>query len=129
MTSSVPSRPIVGMYAFRTTDPHALATFWASLMELPISELSTDDLVMLDFDHKFAPVTWLFERDGSVSRERPRVSLDLSTEDATDWRALADRAEELGAVRRSDNELGGVRWIEMDDPDGNPFRVFGPRPS
>lgn len=128
MSTAPSSRPIVGMYAFRTADPRALGAFWASLMDLPISEHSSGDLVMLDFEHKIAPVTWLFQKDDAVNSDRPPIGLDLGTEDATEWRALADRAEELGAVRRSDNELGGVRWIEMADPDGNPFRVFGPRP-
>ncbi|MEQ3551653.1 VOC family protein [Pseudonocardia nematodicida] len=128
-TTPLPSRPIVGMYSFRTADPRSLGAFWAALMDLPVSEHSTDDLVMLDFEHAVAPQTWLFQRDDAGPATHPRIGLDLGTEDPEHWRALADRAEELGAALRSDNELGGVRWIEMDDPDGNPFRVFGPRPA
>lgn len=128
MTSPQSSRPTVGMYAFRTRDPRALAAFWAAVMDLPISDASTDQLVMLDLDHEFAPVTWLFEKDDTVSAETPRVSLNITTDDPTAWLAVADRAEQHGAVRKSDNEQGGVRWVEMDDPDGNPFRVLAPRP-
>ena len=116
------------MYAFRTRDPRTLAAFWSGVMDLPISEASTDHLVMLDLDHEFAPVTWLFELDDTVGAETPRVSLNITTDDPNAWRDVADRAEHLGAVRRSDNELDGVRWVEMEDPDGNPFRVLGPRP-
>jgi catechol 2,3-dioxygenase-like lactoylglutathione lyase family enzyme len=115
------------MYAFRSRDPRALARFWAGVMELPISDASTDQLVMLDLDHEFSPVTWLFEYDDSVSAETPRVSLNITTDDPDGWRGIADRAERLGAVRKSDNEQGGVRWVEMEDPDGNPFRVLAPR--
>jgi Glyoxalase-like domain len=128
MNSAASPRPIVGMYAFRTRDPLTLARFWAALMDLPISEASTDDLVMLDLDHRVGPVTWLFERHDDVSDQRPRLSLDIGIDDPIAWRVIADRAEQLGAVRASDNERNGIQWIEMDDPDGNPFRVFGPRP-
>ncbi|RZT83662.1 hypothetical protein EV383_0474 [Pseudonocardia sediminis] len=129
MSDTSSSRPVVGMYAFRTRDPRRLGAFWAEVMELPISAHSTDDLVMLDFDHEIAPVTWMFERDDSVGDEPSRVGLDLSRDDEDGWREIADRAERAGGLRKNEHEDGGVRWIEMTDPDGNPFRVFAPRPS
>ena len=126
------TRTVVGMYAFRTSDPRRLGAFWAELMDLPVSEHSTDELVMLDFDHRIAPVTWLFQRDESVGTEPSssgRISLDLGHEDAHRWRDVAERAEQAGARRTADREENGIRWIEMTDPDGNPFRIFGPRPA
>lgn len=117
------------MYAFRTRNPRKLAAFWSGVMDLPVSDASTDELVMLDLDHEVGPVTWLFERDDVVSGEVPRVGLNITTEDANAWRGVADRAERLGAVRTSENEQRGVRWIEMEDPDGNPFRILAPRPA
>ena len=128
MTTTSSGRPVVGMYAFRSRDPRALAAFWSGVMDIPISDASTDQLVMLDFDHEFSPVTWMFEHDDAIGDATPRVSLNITTDDPDTWRDVADRAEHLGALRKSDNELGGVRWIEMDDPDGNPFRVLAPRP-
>jgi catechol 2,3-dioxygenase-like lactoylglutathione lyase family enzyme len=121
-------RPVVGMYAFRSADPRRLAAFWAELMELPVSRHSTDDLVMLDFDHDVGPVTWMFHRDPAAGdAPSPRLGLDLARP-GDGWRDLADRAERAGATRTAEHEVDGVRWIEMGDPDGNPFRVFGPRP-
>lgn len=122
------TRPVVGMYAFRSADPRRLAAFWAEVMELPISQHSTDDLVMLDLDHEVGPVTWMFERDSTVGGESSRLGLDISWPTGDGWRGLADRAEKAGAQRKGEHELNGVPWIEMADLDGNPFRVFAPRP-
>jgi catechol 2,3-dioxygenase-like lactoylglutathione lyase family enzyme len=123
------TRPLVGMYAFRSTDPRRLADFWAELMELPISEHSTDELVMLDFDHQVGPVTWMFHRDPTAGTGSARLGLDIGGEgDDYDWQSIAARAEKAGATRTADRAEGAVRWVEMTDPDGNPFRVFAPRP-
>jgi hypothetical protein len=83
---------------------------------------------MLDFDHEHGPVTWLFERgEEADAPSSGRAGLDISNEADTDWAAVADRAESIGATRVSENERNGARWIEMRDPDGNRFRVFAPR--
>ncbi|HVW43211.1 MAG TPA: VOC family protein [Amycolatopsis sp.] len=124
----MPQRPVVGMYAFRARDPRRLAGFWAELMDLPISDLSTDELVMLDFDHTVGPVTWMFERDPAAGDESSRVGLDIGGQAAGDWRDIADRAERAGAERIAERRQDAIRWIEMRDPEGNPFRVFAPRP-
>jgi hypothetical protein len=129
MNPSRSSRPIVGMYAFRTRDPRTLAAFWAGVMDLPISDASTDQLVMLDLDHQAGPVTWLFELDEEMGTGTPRLSLNITTVEPEAWKGVAERAEQLGARRKSEHEQGGVRWIELDDPDGNPFRVLAPRPA
>lgn len=129
MSDPATTRAQVGMYAFRTSDPRRLAAFWAELMDLPLSDHSTDDLVMLDLDHQVGPVTWMFHRDDSVGSEPSRLGLDLHRDDETRWREVADRAERAGGLRRGEHEIDGVRWIEMADPDGNPFRVFAPRPA
>ncbi|GAA3249681.1 hypothetical protein GCM10017691_60890 [Pseudonocardia petroleophila] len=122
------SRPVVGMYAFRSGDPGRLGTFWAEVMQLPISQHSTDELMMLDFDHEVGPVTWMFERDDAMAGGSSRIGLDISGPDGEGWRDLADRAERAGARRVGEHEVNGVQWIEMADPDGNAFRVFAPRP-
>lgn len=128
MADTANTRPVVGMYAFRSPDPRRLAAFWAELMELPLSEHSTDELVMLDFDHHVGSVTWLFELDPSVGGTPSRISLDIGRQTEDGWHEVADRAEKAGALRKAEHESGGARWIEMNDPDGNPFRVHAPRP-
>ena len=120
--------PRVGMYAFRTADPVRLATFWGALMRLPMAPGASAELAMLDFDHEVGSVTWMFEPlDGDGLSTNGRIGLDLGGE-ALDHIATAKRAEELGAARVSEHEEDGVRWVVMRDPDGNPFRVFAPRP-
>lgn len=121
--------PRVGMYAFRTSDPVRLATFWGALMRLPMAPGASPELAMLDFDHEVGPVTWMFEPlDDDGSATSARIGLDLGGENL-DHHATARRAEELGATRVSEYEEDGVRWVVMRDPDGNPFRVFAPRPA
>lgn len=123
------SRIVVGMYSFRTPDPVKLATFWSELMDLPLAAGASDQLAMLDFEHERGPVTWMFEPTEPTD-EPPsgRIGLDISIGEETGWAAVADRAESLGATRVSEHEQDSVRWIQMRDPDGNPFRVFAPRP-
>ncbi len=123
-------RIVVGMYSFKTTDPIKLATFWGHPMDLPLAEGASNELAMLDFNHEHASVTWLFERIDDVDRsiDSP-IGLDIAFEGAgADWAAAGDRAEALAAARLGEHEQAGARWIEMRDPDGNLFRVFGPRP-
>lgn len=120
--------PRVGMYAFRSADPVRLATFWGELMGLPMAPGASAELAMLDFHHEVGPVTWMFEPpDPDEPVAGGRIGLDLGG-DGVDHQATAVRAEALGAVRVSEHEQDGVRWIVMRDPDGNRFRVFAPRP-
>lgn len=121
-------RPVVGMYSFFTSNPTALASFWADLMGLPVADGATEDLVMLDFDHEVAAQTWIFERRDADAGPTAPIALDIGSQDESSWALVADRAEELGANRVADREEDGVRWVEMTDPDGNRFRVFAPRP-
>lgn len=124
----VNGRPLVAMYAFRSTDPVRLARFWGRLMDLPLAAGASDQLAMLDFDQQHGPVTWMFEpTTGLEGQGRGWLGLDLTTGQESEWMAVADRAETLGAVRVSHHDEDGIRWIEMRDPDGNPFRVFAPR--
>nr|WP_281361981.1 VOC family protein [Nakamurella aerolata] len=109
--------------------PRRLAAFWSELMELPIADGASDDLVMLDFDHEAGPITWIIERSDDVAAGIAPVALDVGSQDETSWREVADRAEGLGAQRIAEHEQESVRWIEMRDPDGNRFRVFAPRPT
>ena len=117
------------MYSFRSPNPRRLASFWAELMELPVTDSGSGDLVMLDFAHQVGPVTWMFERSQSCGRPPGAVGLDVAIDDEEGWAALAERAERLGAARMGEFEDDGARWIDMRDPDGNRFRVFAPRPA
>lgn len=121
-------RPVIGMISMMSPDPSRLAAFWSELMGLPIADGASDDLVMLDFDHEVGPITWILERSSNVTASTAPVALDIGSQNENSWREVADRAEALGAQRVAEHEQGGVRWIQMRDPDGNRFRVFAPRP-
>ncbi|MEJ5913709.1 VOC family protein [Pseudokineococcus sp. 1T1Z-3] len=129
---STAARPVVSMYSFFTSDPARLARFWGERMQLPVALGATDDLVMLDLNHAVARATWIFERVEDATAGTAPVGLELGVatgaDGATSWTDVADRAELLGATRVAQREVEGVLWIEMRGPDGNRFRVFGPRP-
>ncbi|NNG37385.1 VOC family protein [Nakamurella aerolata] len=129
MTGTTTARPVIGMISMMSPGPRRLAAFWSELMELPIADGASDDLVMLDFDHEAGPITWIIERSDDVAAGIAPVALDVGSQDETSWREVADRAEGLGAQRIAEHEQESVRWIEMRDPDGNRFRVFAPRPT
>jgi catechol 2,3-dioxygenase-like lactoylglutathione lyase family enzyme len=121
---------VVGMYAFTSPDHRRLAAFWGELMGLPLLDPWSDDpdgTVFLDFDHEVTEMTWLFQA-GEVGPVSDRLGLDISARPVEGWRDVADRAEALGAAREGEHERSGARWVELRDPDGNRFRVFGPRP-
>jgi hypothetical protein len=127
---SATDRVVVGMYAFHCDEPRRVAGFWAELMGLPVAAGATDDFVMLDFDHEVGPVTWMFQRAAAgAPRGVNRLGLDIALDDEQRWATAADRAEALGATRLAEHEVDGTRWIELSDPEGNPFRVFAPRPA
>lgn len=58
-----------------------------------------------------------------------RIVVGMYSFKTTNPARLATFSERLGAARISQHEQDGARWIAMKDPDGNPFRVFGPRPT
>lgn len=130
MTDNV--RLPIGMYSFETHDAAALADFWSRFLERPVDKGATPAYAAIDFEAE-GP-TWMFHWPAGSSEERPselpvgpnRFILDFSG--GSNWQKEADRAEELGATRAGDHEFGGARWSELRDPDGNVFRIFGPRP-
>jgi predicted enzyme related to lactoylglutathione lyase len=114
----------VGMYSFDCSDAARLARFWSQVLERPVDDGATPEFAMIGF-HDEGP-TWLFIRSDDLPDGRNRLMLDLGGEE--DWREQADRVEQLGGARVADHELRGARWAEFRDPEGNTFRIFGPRP-
>lgn len=88
-------------------------------MGLPIAEGASENLVMLNFDHEFGPLTWILQRADDVATGVAPVALDIGSQEDSSCREVADRAEGLGAQRIAEHEEEGVRRIEMRDPDGN----------
>jgi predicted enzyme related to lactoylglutathione lyase len=112
----------LGMLSFQARDAAALATFWSQVLERAVDDGATADYATIGFADE--GLTWMFVRS-----EDPRhggFHPDLGGDD--DWREQADRAVALGAVRGQEHQVGGVRWINFTDPEGNPFDIFAPRP-
>lgn len=116
----------VGMYSFDCRDAAALARFWSGVLMQPVDEGATPAFATIGFVGD-GP-TWMFHQPaGELAAGENRLMLDLGGEE--DWAEQADRVEALGAVRVSDNEQDGVRWVVFRDPEGNTFRIFAPRPA
>lgn len=122
----------IGMYAFHTVDAAALAKFWSRFLEVPVDEGANPAYATIGF-YADGP-TWIFHWPVGSSNEGPdelpsgpnRFMLDFGGNEQ--WQQEAERAAELGATRVADREYGGAQWAELTDPDGNTFRIFGPRP-
>src|ERR1700759_4124802 len=125
----------IGMYSFQTADASALADFWGRLLEIPVDGGASARFASLNLNGD-GP-TWLFHWPSGGTDDAPRPLAPASDRfmiDLADHRGGVDRekegtrAEESGATGRVDVEQGGAQWSELRDPDGNLFRIFGPRP-
>lgn len=99
-----------------TTDPLALATWWAG---------QTGGQVVDPFDGTYVmvvggPVRLAFQIDDAPTPGKNRLHLDLTADDLD---AEVDRLVEAGAAlveRRGDDSF---RWVTLTDPAGNEFCV------
>jgi predicted enzyme related to lactoylglutathione lyase len=106
-------------------DPGRLGRFWEDLVG---GRRLTDepDLVEIRLSPPGAPVVDLcLPRVPEPVPPRPRLHLDLRGGDEQD--EVVARALELGA-RHLDIGQGGVPWVVLADPEGNPFCVMEDRP-
>ena len=116
----------VGMLTLWCGDAATLAGFWASVLQRPVDDGASSEFATIGFDDP-GP-TWLFLRADDRAAPPGRFSLDLGGEEH--WRQHADRIEALGAERVTEQrDDDGAEWVRFRDPEGNEFRVFGPRPS
>ncbi|HEU4425342.1 MAG TPA: VOC family protein [Pilimelia sp.] len=112
------------MIHFACRDAAALARFWSEVLELPVDDGASRDLAMINVTHDHGPITWIFQRGDEIPAGVNRIAIDLTSED---WEAQADRFVAAGAARLSAHNVGGVRWVELTDIEGNLFRIFAPR--
>jgi predicted enzyme related to lactoylglutathione lyase len=113
----------LGMLSFQTRDAVTLASFWAEVLGRRVDDGATSDYATIGFADP--GITWMF-----VHSDEPRVGgfhPDLGGDD--DWREQVERVVGLGARRGEEHEVEGVQWINLTDPEGNPFDVFAPRPT
>ena len=101
---------------FMTTNPAALADFWADALGLPERRDGDHEVLLAGADWGHPRYTFQLVDD---ERDRPApLHLDLV---ADDRRAEVDRLVGLGAteVRTVDDDPSGVVWTVVHDPDGN----------
>ena len=105
-------------------DPHALARFWAAVLDQPIL-YETDDEVIVGADkHAYPGLVFGPVPEGKTIKNRLHIDLDPD-----DQAAEVDRL--LGARRSPRRRRPGRRvpWVVLADPEGNEFCVLRPHRS
>jgi predicted enzyme related to lactoylglutathione lyase len=108
---------------FDARDPHALAAFWAALLEREIrpGDMPQDDSVLV------VPAPGqpglLFLRVPEEKTAKNRIHFDLWPT-STKRDEQIERASGLGAVMLDDRRRAdGTGWVVFADPDGNEFCI------
>ena len=110
-----------------STDPAALAAWWAELLGWRTT-YTTDDEVVLE-PPKGSPEDGvspdlLFLRVPEPKAVKDRLHIDLRPDDQD---AEVARAEALGATRVDVGQGPDATWVVLADPEGNEFCVLRPR--
>jgi Glyoxalase-like domain len=104
-------------------DPHALARFWAAVLDQSIL-YETDDEVIVGADKDTYPGL-AFVPVPQAKAIKNRLHIDL---DPDDYAAEVQRLLALGA-RPADVGQGDAPWTVLADPEGNEFCVLQPHNS
>ena len=101
-------------------DPHALARFWAAVLDFKITSEEPEEVVIEAPDETLAI---LFGRGDDEKVSKNRLHLDLNPDDQA---AEVERLKRLGATE-VDIGQKDVTWVVMADPEGNEFCVLRAR--
>jgi len=105
-------------------DPHALARFWAAVLDQPIL-YETDDEVIVGADkHTYPGLIFGTAPDRKTVKNRLHIDLDPDDQAAEVARLLA-----LGARHADVGQGDDVPWVVLADPEGNEFCVLQPHRS
>jgi predicted enzyme related to lactoylglutathione lyase len=108
---------------FDARDPHALAAFWAELLEREIrpGDMPQDDSVLVVPTPGQPGLLFLRVPEGKTAKNR--IHFDLWPT-STSRDEQVERAARLGAVVVDDRRRAdGTGWVVFADPDGNEFCV------
>ena len=100
-------------------DPHALARFWAAVLEHQIVFEDDDEVAVVK--DKQSPPALLFVKNDDVKSVKNRIHIDLNP---TDQAAEVERIMALGATRADVGQTGEETWVVLADPEGNEFCVL-----
>jgi len=126
MTTETPSGPQLRIQclAVDSTDPAALATFWAETLGWRRTYEDEDEVVLeppAGSPEDGVVPDLIFLRVPEDKAGKNRLHLDLRP---VDQAAEVARLEALGARRVSVGQGDDVTWVVLADPDGNEFCVL-----
>ncbi|MDH6198858.1 putative enzyme related to lactoylglutathione lyase [Mycobacterium frederiksbergense] len=110
----------VEMITFDSTDPDALAQWWANAVGGEINAVEPGEFVMVLQD---GGPRLGFQRVPDPTPGKNRVHLDFT---AADMNAEVDRMVALGASETGRHSFGPeFNWVVLADPEGNAFCIAG----
>ena len=107
---------------FDCADAAELGLFWANALgeELDPGAGKAFASIGLGASGRTGPA-WCFAQVPEGKTGKNRMHPDLMT---TDLDAEAERLIGLGATRKADVEMGTMRWVTLQDPEGNEFDLI-----
>jgi predicted enzyme related to lactoylglutathione lyase len=123
MTDSGQAALEIHEITFDTRDPHALAVFWAALLEREIrpGDMPQDDSVLVVPTRGQPGLLFLRVPEGKTAKNR--IHFDLWPT-STKRDEQIERAARLGASVLDDRRRAdGTGWVVFADPDGNEFCI------
>jgi predicted enzyme related to lactoylglutathione lyase len=121
MTDSQSAALEIHEITFDAQDPHALAAFWAALLEREIrpGDMPQDDSVLVAPTPGQPGLLFLRVPEGKTAKNR--IHFDLWPT-ATKRDEQIERAASLGATVLDDRrQPNGKGWVVFADPEGNEF--------
>ncbi len=121
--------PVVSQLTIDSRDPHALAAWWAKVLDWRyVWEPAPDDDEIEISPPSGDATNWLFIRVQDAKSTKNRVHPDLRPPEGSDQATELARLLALGATR-VDIGQGEVPWVVLADPEGNEFCLLRGTPS
>jgi hypothetical protein len=107
---------------FDCQDAAALGEFWARVLGQDLDPGASKQFASIGLhDPDRTEPRWCFAQVPEGKSTKNRMHPDLI---APDLEAEVERLVSLGAIRKADVEMGSMRWITLQDPEGNEFDVI-----
>jgi hypothetical protein len=109
---------------FDANDAAALAGFWSEALGQPVDPDGSSEFTSIGMGEGDAPAgRWMFIQVPEDKAAKNRVHVDFAAVDG-DLEAEVERLVGLGATRHGGQEMPGLTWVTLTDPEGNEFDVF-----
>ena len=97
-------------------DAEKLAAFWSAALNRPVAPGAGPYFAQIPGEFAL-----MFLAVPEAKQGKNRLHLDLSPRDGSDARAELERLLALGATQVSEHDEHGVRWVGLQDSEGNEF--------